>query len=257
MKIFLEEPEDLSDCERETRVEVTVVLDVTDVLVSPSSLVTEFCDSFSFCAAWELVEPQSFSSSKKRAHSCTVTQEEMRFESSQVKAPPQSRRRLMPPTPLQNSYSSFEEEEGHFEVVDQIWSARDRTVIARTKQYWEERKSVKVEVEELESLLGPDDSDVDFRRILEEARDEKGCAIFETFSSDGPSEFLVVSSTRWDKHQRRLNAPCRQNSSTSSSGRQWQAGLEEQRVAWSSSERKVMESSGRLPGKMCRYTSGH
>ena len=35
VKIFLEEPGDLSDCEPETRVEVTVVLDVTDVLVSP------------------------------------------------------------------------------------------------------------------------------------------------------------------------------------------------------------------------------
>ena len=50
---------------------------------------------------------------------------------------------------------------------------------------------------------------------------------------------MVVSRTRWDKHQRRLNAPWRQNLSSSSSGRQWQAGLEEQRVAWSSSERNV------------------
>ena len=95
----------------------------------------------------------------------------------------------------------------------------------------------------------------DFRRILE-ARDEKVCAIFDTFSSDGPSDFLVVSSTRWDKHQRRLNAPWRQNSSTSS-GRQWQAGLEEQRVAWSSSGKKGHGGSGRLPGKMCRYESGN
>ena len=109
----------------------------------------------------------------------------------------------MPPTPLQNSYSSFEAEQGHFKVEDQIWSARDRTVIARTKQYSEESKCVKVEVKELESLLGPGDSAVDFRRFLEEARDDKGCAIFETFSSDGPSEFLVVSSTGWNKHQRR------------------------------------------------------
>ena len=48
---------------------------------------------------------------------------------------------------------------------------------------------MKVEIEEFESLLGPDDVDVDFRRILEKARDEKGCAIFETFSTDGPSAF--------------------------------------------------------------------
>ena len=70
--------------------------------------------------------------------------------------------------------------------------------LQKTKQYLEESKSLKVGTEELESLLGPDDTDVDFRRILEEARDEKGCAIFETFSTDGPSEFLVVSLSRWD-----------------------------------------------------------
>ena len=34
------------------------------------------------------VEPQSFYFSTKRAHSCTVTQEEMRFEEPQVKALP-------------------------------------------------------------------------------------------------------------------------------------------------------------------------
>ena len=58
-------------------------------------------------------------------------------------------------------------------MEDQTWSARDRTVIARTKQYLEESKSLKVEIEELGSLLGPDDTDVDFRRILQEARDKQ------------------------------------------------------------------------------------
>ena len=216
-----------------------VVLDVTDVLVSTSSVVTEVCDGLSCCSDRELVEPQSFSFSKKRAHSWTVTQEEMRFEGSQAKAPPQSRRRTIPPTPLQNSYSSSEEEQGHFEVEDQSWSARDRTIIARTKQYLEEGCIMKKwKFEELESLLGPDDSDVNFKRILEEALDERGCAIFKIFSSDGPSEFLVVSRTRWDQ-------PWRQNLSSSSSGRQWQAGLEEQRVTWSTSQRKRGRSSGR------------
>ena len=100
---------------------------------------------------------------------------------------------------------------------------------------------MKVGVEEFASLLGPDGSDVDFRRIFGGRKiRKKSCAIFETFSSDRPGEFLVVSSTQWDKQQRRLNAPWRQNSSTSSSGREWQAGLEEQRFAWSSSEGKVM-----------------
>ena len=140
----MEKPEDLSDCEPETRVDVSVVPDVTDVNVSPSSEVTDFRDGFSFCSDWECVEPQFFSFSNKRAHSWTIKQEEMRFEGSQAKAPPLSRRFMMPPAPLQNSWSSFEVEQGHFEVEDQTWSARDRTVIARTKQYLEENKSLKM-----------------------------------------------------------------------------------------------------------------
>ena len=119
---LLDKPNNLSDRESEVW---GVVPDVTDVLVSNSCVVTDFCDGFSCCSDWEFVEPPSFSFSKKRAHYGTVTQEEMRNESSQVKAPPLSRRRMLPPTPLQNSYSSFEEEQEHFEVEDQIWSARD------------------------------------------------------------------------------------------------------------------------------------
>ena len=90
----------------------------------------------------------------------------------------------------------------------------------------QERNST--EVKELEDLLGPDDVDVDFKRILEEARDEKGCAIFETLSIDGPSEFVVVSRSRWDKHQRKWNALWRLNSSASASDGWWQEGLEQQ-----------------------------
>ena len=47
-----------------------------------------------------------------------------------------------------------------------MWSARDRTVIEKTKQYFEESYSMHVEVKDLESLLGPEDSQVDFGRIL-------------------------------------------------------------------------------------------
>ena len=42
---------------------------------------------------------------------------------------------------------------------------------------------------------------MDCRRTLKEARNKKGGEIFETFSLGGPSEFLVVSRTRWDEHQ--------------------------------------------------------
>ena len=63
-------------------------------------------------------------------------------------------------------------------------NARERTIIARTKQVLERSRSVKVQVEVLEALLDPEDVDVDLRRILKEARDEQGRKIFETFSSN-------------------------------------------------------------------------
>ena len=127
-------------------------------------------------------------------------------------------------------------------VEDQMWSAKERTIIARTKQYLEESYSVKVEAEELEELLGPDDVDVDARRILKEARDAKGCATSETFSSDGLSDFLVASRSRWDKYKRKWTAPWRQNSSASASEGWWQGGQDGQRVGWSSAEKRVTEA---------------
>ena len=54
---LLEKHEDLSDCETEARAHVRVVHDVIDVLVSPSSVVTEFCDGFSCCSDWDFVGP--------------------------------------------------------------------------------------------------------------------------------------------------------------------------------------------------------
>ena len=61
------------------------MLDVADVPVSPSSVVTELCEVSPCCSDWEFVEPQSFSFSKKRAHCCTDTQEEISYEGSPVK----------------------------------------------------------------------------------------------------------------------------------------------------------------------------
>ena len=42
-------------------------------------------------------------------------------------------------------------------MEDPRWSAKERMIIARTKQYLGGSYSVKVEVEELEGLLGPDE----------------------------------------------------------------------------------------------------
>ena len=52
---------------------------------------------------------------------------EMRYEGSPVKAPPQ------------NSYTSFERKQGSYEVEGRGWSARERTIIARTKQFLEKK----------------------------------------------------------------------------------------------------------------------
>ena len=71
---------------------------------------------------------------------------------------------------------------------------------------------------------------------------KKGCATFETFSTDGLSEFLVASRSLWDKYKRKWNAPWRQNSSASVSEGWWQEGQEQQRVGWSSVEKRVMEA---------------
>ena len=79
----------------------------------------------------------------------------MRYESLSAKAPLLYTIRIMSPTPLQNSDSSFEEEQGQFEVEDQIWSARDRTVIAKTKRYLVECNRLKVESRGVGILAGP------------------------------------------------------------------------------------------------------
>ena len=70
-----------------------------------------------------------------------------------------------------------------------------------------------------------------------------GRVIFETFSSEGPSQFLVVSRARWDEHQwkmsgqkeelRRTPITLQENSFSSMSERLWQAELDEQRDGWS------------------------
>ena len=109
------------------------------------------------------------------------------------------------------------------------WSARERT-----KQYLEEGYSVKVEVEELEDLLGPEDVDVDFGRIMREARDERGRNIFKTFSSDGLSNFLVAEWSRWDKYKRE---PWRQDSSASAREGWWREDQEQPVVGWSPIEK--------------------
>ena len=60
------------------------------------------------------------------------------------------------------------------------WTARDGTVIAKMEQYLNEYDNMKVEIEELEFLLGPEDSEVDLKQILWYARRKNvaGCLTF-------------------------------------------------------------------------------
>ena len=124
-EMFPGKPADLSDRELVFCELVRVVPDVIDVLVSPSSVVTEFCDVPPCCSDGEFVEPQSFSFSKKRAHCCTHTQEEMRYEGSPLIALPLSRRRMTPPSLVQNSYTSFVRDHGRYEEEGRGWNARE------------------------------------------------------------------------------------------------------------------------------------
>ena len=58
---------------------------------------------------------------------------------------------MTPPTPMR------EREQGSYDGEGRGWNARERTITARTKQYLERSYSVKVRVEELKELLGPED----------------------------------------------------------------------------------------------------
>ena len=212
---FLGDSCDLSGCAPEVS---SGVLVATDVLDFPSSLVV-MSEAFLSDSDWEIVEPQSFSFSKKRHAVCVENQEDMNYEGTPVKAPPASRRKIMPHTPQQSLQPSIEAMHLQTEEEDQEscscemefegehrWTARDRTVIARMEQYLNKNDNMKVEIEELEFLLGPEDPEVHLRHILRYARKKKGGRIFEVFSSKWLSEFLIVSRVRWDERQRVLVA---------------------------------------------------
>ena len=128
---FLEEPDDVSDCESESRAVVSAVPVVSDVLASPSSVVTECFDDVSLDPDWEFVESQSFFFLQEASVRWDLVQEIVRYEGSPEKASPLTRRRMMPSTPQQSSYSSCEE----WQWQTEIWSVREREVMAKMEDY--------------------------------------------------------------------------------------------------------------------------
>ena len=81
----LDEFKSWSGCEPDARARVRMVPDVTDVPVSPSSVVTELCDVSSCCSDWEFVEPKSFSFSKKAGLDSYAGRDEVRRLTSSPK----------------------------------------------------------------------------------------------------------------------------------------------------------------------------
>ena len=117
------------DCEPETRTDVSVVLVVIDVLVSPSSVVTECYEDVTLDSDWECVELQSFSFSQKRSDCAgrASRRDELRGEMP-VKAPPNTRRRMMPR--ISHSSTGERQWQAEMEVQGIIWTARETKVIA-------------------------------------------------------------------------------------------------------------------------------
>ena len=145
----------------------------------------------------------------------------MRYEDSPVKAPPPSRRRMTPPTPLQNSYSSFGGEQEHYEVDSQIWRAREkapwrqcsssssnerqwqlgreeqraewslseRRVMGAVEDYLEGSADIQVDIEALERFIEPEDEKVCLRYILKYStrRGSDMFKLFDTKREEGPS----------------------------------------------------------------------
>ena len=92
------------------------------------------------------------------------------------------------------SFLSFEA----FKECEHRWTARDRTVIAKMERYLTESDNMKVEIEKLELLLGTEDSEVDLRFIVMNARRKKGRRPVQICSTQGQSNFSVASTLRWE-----------------------------------------------------------
>ena len=131
-----------------------------------------------------LLSRSPYSFSKERLFIGTVFQEIMRGGGPPVKAPPLTRRRIIPSTPQQSSHSSHEELQWQAEMEVQGTagvSAKGR-FFAKKEDYLNNHDSVKVEVEELELMMSPEDSEVHLRYILMNAS-RRSSNIFEILST--------------------------------------------------------------------------
>ena len=132
------------------------------------------------------------------------------YEDSPVKALPPSRRRMTPPTPLQNSYSSFVWEQGRYEVENQIWRAREKAPWRQSSCSSSIERQWQAEMEEQRSewspsvrkvigavrLFEPEDEGVCLRYILK-CSTRGSSTIFKLFDTSERKEHLVANGRRW------------------------------------------------------------
>ena len=78
------------------------------------------------------------------------------------------------------------------EAQGSIWSDRERTVIARMENYLDKSDDMKLEIEVLELLMGPEDSELNLMSFLTHAR-RNGSRILEIFSTKEKSDHSVAS----------------------------------------------------------------
>ena len=124
-----------------------------------------------------------FSFSNKRSIVCAENKGEMSYEGTPVKVPPSTRRRMMPPTQqISHSSTDVSQWRADLEAQQSIWSTRERLVIAAMNDYLDNSDDMKVEIEALELLMDPEDSELCRRYILTHAR-RRGSRIFEIFST--------------------------------------------------------------------------
>ena len=77
-----------------------------------------------------------------------------------------------------------------------------RTVIAMMKNYLDNSGELRVEVMELELLMGPVDSEVNLMYIMTQSS-RRSSSMFEMFSSSGSSGHIVASRHRWVTYQKK------------------------------------------------------
>ena len=109
-----------------------------------------------------------FSFSKKRNFACVEEHEDMNYEATMVKVPPCPKRMMRRPLPAAG-----------------LWSAQERTAIAKMELHVNNSDCVKLEIDEVEVYsLDPEYSDVDVKHMLRNATREGGQILkFSVFES--------------------------------------------------------------------------